>query len=84
MNAITRWDPLKEMEELQNRLSNLLGRTPARLGDAKLNDELALAERRLPGSGDDSLDRRFPPAVRAGDDGSDARRDHRRDAVGRG
>src|ERR1700735_3690980 len=35
MNAITRWDPFKEMEELQNRLSNLLGRTPARLGDAK-------------------------------------------------
>ena len=31
MNAITRWDPFKEMEELQNRLSNLLGRTPARL-----------------------------------------------------
>ena len=35
MNLITRWDPVKEMEELQNRLSTLFGRTPVRLGDAK-------------------------------------------------
>jgi hypothetical protein len=34
MNAITRSDPSKEMEELQNRLSNFFGRTPARMGDA--------------------------------------------------
>ena len=34
MNAITRWES-KELEELHNRLSNLFGRTPARLGDAK-------------------------------------------------
>src|SRR5580704_3371080 len=43
MNAMTRWDPLKEMEELQNRLSNLLGRTPARLGDAK-EESITVAE----------------------------------------
>jgi HSP20 family protein len=35
MNAITRWDPVKEMEEMHNRLSNLFGRTPARLGEGK-------------------------------------------------
>ncbi|HSZ60151.1 MAG TPA: Hsp20/alpha crystallin family protein [Chthoniobacterales bacterium] len=43
MNAITRWDPLKEMEEMQNRLSNLLGRAPARLGDAK-EESITVAE----------------------------------------
>src|SRR6202051_3864140 len=43
MNAITRWDPLKDMEELQNRLSNLFGRTPARLGDAK-EESITVAE----------------------------------------
>src|ERR1700722_9077309 len=43
MNAITRWDPLKEMEEVQNRLSNLFGRTPARLGDAK-EESITVAE----------------------------------------
>ena len=35
MNALTRWDPFKEMQELQNRLSNLFGRTPMRRGDAE-------------------------------------------------
>ena len=35
MNVATRWNPSREMEELQNQLSNLYGRTPARLGDAK-------------------------------------------------
>src|SRR3984893_7223154 len=43
MNAITRWDPLKEIEEVQNRLSNLFGRTPARLGDAK-EESITVAE----------------------------------------
>ena len=43
MNTITSWRPLKEMEELQNRLSNLLGRTPARLGDAK-EESITVAE----------------------------------------
>src|SRR6266704_3379225 len=30
MTVLTRWDPLKEMEELQNRLSGLFGRAPVR------------------------------------------------------
>ena len=43
MNAITRWDSMKEMEDLQNRLSNLFGRTPARLGDGK-EESITVAE----------------------------------------
>ena len=30
MNALTRWDPFKEMDELHNRLATLFGRAPAR------------------------------------------------------
>lgn len=30
MNALTRWDPFKELEEMQNRLSTLFGRAPVR------------------------------------------------------
>ena len=30
MNAMTRWDPFKEMDDLQNRLATLFGRAPAR------------------------------------------------------
>src|SRR5437879_5496921 len=30
MTGLTRWDPLKEVEELQNRLSGLFGRAPVR------------------------------------------------------
>jgi HSP20 family protein len=43
MNAITRWDPVKEMEEMHNRLSNLFGRTPARLREGK-EESIAVAE----------------------------------------
>ena len=43
MNGVTRWDPSREMEELQNRLSNFFGRTPARLGDAK-EESMTVAE----------------------------------------
>ncbi len=35
MNTLTRWEPLKEMEDLQNRLSTLFGRTPMRRGNGK-------------------------------------------------
>ena len=35
MNALTRWDPFKEMQEMQHRLSNLFGRAPMRRGDAE-------------------------------------------------
>jgi HSP20 family protein len=30
MNPITRWDPFKEMEELQNRMATFFGRAPVR------------------------------------------------------
>ncbi len=30
MNALTRWDPFRELDELQNRLSMLFGRTPVK------------------------------------------------------
>ena len=30
MNALTRWDPFKEMEDLQGRFAKLFGLTPAR------------------------------------------------------
>jgi HSP20 family protein len=43
MNVITRWDPSREMEELQNRLSNLFGRTPARLAEGK-EESITVAE----------------------------------------
>jgi len=33
INALTRWDPFKEMEELQNRFTRLFGLTPARPGN---------------------------------------------------
>jgi HSP20 family protein len=38
MNAITRWDPFKELDELQSRLSTLFGRSPVRKNGEK--DEL--------------------------------------------
>ena len=31
--TITRWDPFREMEDLQSRFLNYFGRTPTRLGD---------------------------------------------------
>ena len=34
MNALTRWDPFKEMEETQNRLARIFGLTPARVGNS--------------------------------------------------
>src|SRR5438874_6700714 len=37
MNTLTRWEPLREMEDLQNRLSTLFGRTPMRRGNGKEN-----------------------------------------------
>src|SRR5437868_5795498 len=51
------------------------------LWHAKLDDELALLERSLPGPGDDRLDRRLALAIRAGNDGDRTRADQRRDAV---
>jgi HSP20 family protein len=42
MNTLTRWEPLKELEDLQNRLSSLFGRAPVRRPDGK--EEITLAE----------------------------------------
>ena len=30
MNPLTKWDPFRELEDIQNRLSSLFGRTPLR------------------------------------------------------
>src|SRR5437879_10386278 len=43
MNAITRWDPFRELDELQSRLSTLFGRVPLRKNGAK-DEALAVAE----------------------------------------
>src|ERR1700704_1445405 len=43
MNVISRWDPSREMEELQNRLSNPFGRAPARLAEGK-EESITVAE----------------------------------------
>jgi HSP20 family protein len=43
MNTITSWRPLKEMEELQNRLSDLFSRFPTRMGDDK-EESISTAE----------------------------------------
>ena len=43
MNAITRWDPFKELDELQNRLSTLFDRSPIRKNGSK-DEALAVAE----------------------------------------
>jgi HSP20 family protein len=43
MNAITRWDPFTEMEEMQKRLSNLFGRAPTRVGDSR-QESITVAE----------------------------------------
>ncbi len=43
MNAITRWDPFRELDELQNRLSTLFDRSPIRKNGSK-DEALAVAE----------------------------------------
>ena len=43
MNAITRWDPFKESDELQTRLSTLLGRAPVRKDGGK-DEAMTVAE----------------------------------------
>jgi HSP20 family protein len=37
MNVLTRWEPFRELEELQNRLANVLSRTPVRRAEGKEN-----------------------------------------------
>ena len=43
MNAVTRWDPFRELDELQNRLSSLFGRAPLRRNGDK-DEALTVAE----------------------------------------
>ncbi len=43
MNAITRWDPFRELDEPQTRLSALFGRAPVRKNGSK-DEALAVAE----------------------------------------
>ena len=35
MNTLTKWNPFKEMEDLQNRLSTLFGRAPVSRGSGE-------------------------------------------------
>src|SRR2546425_11621111 len=43
MTGLTRWDPLKEMEELQYRLSGFFGRSPVRRGNGE-QESITVAE----------------------------------------
>ncbi len=43
MNTLTRWNPFKELDEVQNRLSVMFGRTPMRAQDGK-NEAITVAE----------------------------------------
>src|SRR5881396_3620668 len=43
MNAITRWDPFKELDELQSRLSTMFGRAPVRK-DGGRDEAMTVAE----------------------------------------
>ena len=43
MSAITRWDPFRELDELQNRLSTLFGRAPVKR-DGEKQEALRVAE----------------------------------------
>src|SRR5438270_3157629 len=43
MNAITRWDPFKELDDLQSRLSTLLGRAQVRKDGSK-DETMTVAE----------------------------------------
>jgi HSP20 family protein len=43
MNSLTRWDPFKDVEDLQNRLSSLFGRGPMRRSDGQ-KEAITVAE----------------------------------------
>ena len=43
MNALTRWDPFRELDELQKRFSTLLGRTPVKT-NGEQQEALTVAE----------------------------------------
>ena len=43
MNAVTRWDPFKELNELENRLATMFGRVPVRKSGEK-DEAMTVAE----------------------------------------
>lgn len=43
MQAVTRWDPFKELEDMQSRLSTLFGRAPVRK-DGDKEESMTIAE----------------------------------------
>jgi len=44
MTGLTRWDPFKEMRDLQNRLSSLFGNLPLQSGDGNKEETMTVAE----------------------------------------
>src|SRR5260370_4453128 len=44
MQTLTRWEPFREMEDFQNRLSTLLGRMPLRRPNGHGREEITLAD----------------------------------------
>jgi HSP20 family protein len=44
MQTITRWEPIREMEDFQNRLSTLFGRAPLRRTNGHGREEITLAD----------------------------------------
>jgi HSP20 family protein len=44
MQTLTRWEPFREMEDFQNRLSTLFGRMPLRRPDGHGREEITLAD----------------------------------------
>ena len=44
MQTLTRWEPFREMEDFQNRLSTLFGRAPLRRGNGHGREEITLAD----------------------------------------
>ncbi len=44
MQALTRWEPFREMEDFQNRLSTLFGRAPLRRTNGHGREDITLAD----------------------------------------
>jgi hypothetical protein len=42
MNALTRWDPFKEMDDMQSRFAKFLGLTAPRLGNGGKATKIAV------------------------------------------
>ncbi len=42
INTLTRWEPIRELDDLQNRLSNLFGRAPLRRTEGR--EDMTLAD----------------------------------------